>query len=277
MTNNNLSITPLSPFIGAELGGLDLSKTVSDSHMEQINQAFLDHSVIFFRDQRLQPQDQIRFAEQLGEIIINQFFKADAKYPQIAELLKEPHQKINIGGHWHTDHSYDEEPALGSMLYALEIPKVGGDTLWASMYAAYDHLSDGLKQNLESLNAWHTSAIFNLAPSDEIGDRLAGQENIKADVLHPVIIRHPETGRKALYVNSRFTKGIDGWSQEESNALLDYLYKFSTQPQFCCRFKWQVGSMAFWDNRATQHLAINDYNGQRRFLHRITLKGSPLS
>ena len=165
---------------------------------------------------------------------------------------------------------------MGSILYGIDIPPYGGDTAFASMYAAYDHLSDGLKATLENLRAWHTSSEFAAPPTKEVGDRLGGQDRVTPDVLQPAIIEHPGSGRKALYVNPTFTIGFEGWTKEESQPLLDYLFKYATQPAFCYRFSWRPGSLAFWDNRAVQHLAINDYHGHRRLMHRITLKGVPL-
>ena len=278
MAHDTISYQPVSRFTGAEIHDVDLSKPISDSLLQQLKEALFDYGVIFFRDQELRPEDHIAVAERFSEIDINRFFKAVDGYPQVAEVRKEPHQKLNIGSEWHADHSYDTAPAMGSILYAQEVPPIGGDTIWASMYAAYDHLSDGLKEMLGNLRAWHGSShVFGKQKSKDVGDRIGGEDKVIPDVSQPVIIQHPETGRKALYVNPTFTLGFEGWTQEESQPLLDYLYQFSTQPAFCCRFQWAKGSLAFWDNRATQHLAINDYHGHRRLMHRITLKGVPLS
>ena len=199
----------------------------------------------------------------------------------IAEVRKEPEQERNIGGGWHTDHSYDEVPALGSMLYAREVPQTGGDTLFASMYAAYDALSDGMKGTLEGLRACHSSRhVFGAEAAARRGDlngRIGNPELATQDAVHPVVIRHPETGRKALYVNPGFTLRFEGWTDEESRPLLDYLYRHAVRPEFTCRFQWREGSLAFWDNRSTWHFAVNDYHGERRLLHRITIAGQRLS
>jgi taurine dioxygenase len=193
-------------------------------------------------------------------------------------VRKEPEQKTNGGG-WHTDHSYDQVPALGSLLYAREIPPSGGDTLFASMYAAYEALSDRLKATLERMRAMHSSRhVF--GPENYTKDRQSRFRNPELatqDAVHPVVIRHPGSGRKALYVNPAFTLRFEGWSAEESRPLLDYLYRHASRPEYTCRFRWQPGSLAFWDNRATWHYALNDYQGQRRLLHRITLEGVPFS
>lgn len=273
----DITIQPISGYIGAEIQDVDLSQPLASDTVTQLKQALFQYGVIFFRDQELEPEDHIRMAESFGEIEINRFFKQVEGYPKVAEVRKEPHQKSNIGGRWHTDHSYDVAPAMGSILYAKEVPPVGGDTLFASMYAAHDHLSEGLKETLSHMKAWHSnSRVFGKSSRPDNEGRTGNEDQVSPDIVQPVIIRHPETGRKALYVNSIFTYGFEGWTEEESQPLLEYLFKFATQPAFCCRFQWQAGSLAFWDNRAIQHLAINDYHGHRRLMHRITLKGVPL-
>jgi taurine dioxygenase len=236
---------------------------------------------VFFRDQKLTPEQHVAFAQRFGEINVNRFFKAVDGYPMIAEVRKEPEQKGNIGGNWHTDHSYDQAPAMGSILYAREVPETGGDTLFASMYAAYDTLSDGLKQTLESLQAVHSSRhVFGVEAYAGRGDlkgRYLNPEAAAQDAVHPVVVRHPGSGRKALYVNAAFTVRIAGWTDEESQPLLRYLYQHAARPEFSFRFQWREGSIAFWDNRCTWHYALNDYHGQRRLMHRITVDGVPLS
>ena len=236
--------------------------------------------MIFFRDQNLTPEQEITFARRWGEININRFFTSVNDYPEIAMVLKEPNQKKNIGGNWHTDHSYDTEPALGSILFAHEVPKSGGDTVFASMYSAYETLSDGLKETLEGMSARHSSRhVFGPSRAEKEDDTVGRIKNAEAanqDAVHPVVITHPETGRKALYVNPGFTLGFEGWTDAESQPLLEYLYAHATRPEFTCRFDWKPGSIAFWDNRATWHFAINDYHGEKRLMHRITIEGSKL-
>ncbi len=271
---------PASAALGAEIRGLDLSQDLSDAQLAELRRALAHFGVIFFRDQDLTPERHIAFAERWGPINVNRFFRPVAGYPMIAEVVKEPHQATNIGGDWHTDHSYDRVPALGSILYAREVPAVGGDTLYASMYLAYETLSDGLKATLEGLRAHHSSRHAFGAGAYE-GDidtegRTGNPELAVQDASHPVVIRHPESGRKALYVNPGFTLAFEGWSEAESKPLLEYLYAHATRPEFLCRFRWEVGSLAMWDNRATWHYALNDYRGQRRLLHRITIDGVPL-
>ncbi len=265
--------------LGAFVQGVDLA-SFDDETLAELRDAFAAYSVLFFRDQSLSPEAHIALAERWGEINVNRFFAAVPEHPQIAMVLKEPDQTSNVGGGWHTDHSYDQIPALGSMLLALETPPVGGDTLFASTCAAYDSLSDGLKETLESLRAWHSSRhVFGAEanrPAD-LAERLGNQEAATQDALHPVVITHPLSGRKSLYVNPGFTVRFDGWTAEESEPLLHFLYRHIGLPQHTYRLRWEPGTLAFWDNRATWHWAVNDYHGERRLMHRITLEGSPIA
>lgn len=280
MSYPNLNLEPASTALGAFVKDLDLSQPLGTSVFDDLTRAHADYGVLFFRDQKLTPQDHIALAEQFGEINVNRFFAPVAEHPQIAEVRKEPEQTINIGGGWHTDHSYDQIPALGSMLYARELPPVGGDTIYASMYAAYEALSDGMKQMLAGLNAVHSSRhVFGAAAGRpaEMSDRLGNAAAATQDAVHPVVLTHPRSGKKGLYVNPGFTVRFDGWTDQESEPLLRYLYQHATRPEFTYRFQWQPGSLAFWDNRCTWHFAVNDYQGERRLLHRITLEGEPLA
>ena len=279
---NTIKVNPLGGALGAEISGIDLNEPISDEQLTEVRQVFGRYAVIFLRNQNLTPENEIRFAKRWGEINTNRFFSSVEGYPQIALVVKEPDQKNNIGGSWHTDHSYDIAPALGSMLFAHEVPLSGGDTVFASMYKAYDTLSDGLKSTLSNLRARHSSVhVFGAARAENDNDdtvgRIKNPEAATQEAIHPVVISHPETGRKSLYVNPGFTLGFEGWSDEESKPLLEYLYTHAVRPEFTCRFQWKAGSIAFWDNRATWHLAVNDYKGSRRMMHRITIEGTPLS
>jgi taurine dioxygenase len=280
MRNSRIEIAPVAGALGAEILGVDLSRPLDDATFADIRQAFRDHSVIFFRDQTITPEAHIAFARRFGQINVNRFFTPVPGHPEIAEVRKEPDQKKNIGETWHTDHSYDAIPALGSMLVAREVPDHGGDTMFASMYAAYDALSDGMKRTLAPLRALHSSRhIFGHNAGyhhNDLKGRLHNPDAADQDAVHPVVITHPDTGRKALYVNSNFTVGIEGWTKEESEALLGFLYRHGARPEFTCRFRWRNGSIALWDNRSTWHCAVNDYHGQRRLMHRITIEGTPL-
>ena len=281
MNYSLIDVRPKSGSVGAEIFGIDLNKEITEEQFLEVKSAFFQFGVIFFRDQKLTPDNEIKFAEKWGKININRFFTHVEGYPKIAMVLKEPNQKKNIGGAWHTDHTYDIEPAMGSILFAHEVPKMGGDTMFASMYSAYETLSEGLKKTLNKMQARHSSQhVFGAAraaKNDDTVGRIQNPEAANQDAVHPVVITHPETGRKALYVNPTFTLGFQGWTDDESKPLLDYLYIHSTKPEFTCRFEWKEGSIAFWDNRATWHLAINDYHGEKRLMHRITIDGTKLN
>lgn len=272
----------MSPALGAEISGVDIGAGIGAEQFAELRRAFADHGVIFLREQDITPEQHIAFAERWGKINVNRFFKADDAYPVIAEVRKEPDQTTNIGSSWHTDHSYDQRPAMGSILYAREVPSIGGDTLFASQYAAFDALSDGLREMLLRMRAQHSSrhafgeSAYLDADIGDIGGRLGNTGAATQDALHPVIIRHPLSARAALYVNGDFTVKFEGWTRDESRPLLDYLYAHAVQNEFTCRFRWRKGSIAIWDNRATQHCALNDYDGERRLMHRITIDGEDL-
>jgi taurine dioxygenase len=276
MLMNHLEIQPMSGTTGAEIGGVDLCQPLSDQTVGAIRDVLAEFGVVVFRDQDLTPEQHIAVARRFGEININRFFAHASGYPEIALVSKEPDQTVNIGGGWHTDHSYDERPALGSMLYALEVPPTGGDTMFASMYAAYDALSDGLKQTLSGLRAVHSSRHVFGTERPGLKGRVGNAELATQDAIHPVVITHPESGKRALYVNPGFTLRFDGWTDDESRPLLSYLYEHAARPEFTCRLRWRNGSLAFWDNRSTWHYALNDYQGQRRLMHRITIEGGTL-
>lgn len=284
-----MEIIKTSRAVGAEVHGVDLRNLTSEQFSE-IEEGFTQHGVLFFRNQKLRPEDHVAFAERFGRINVNRFFRPVDGHPQIAEVLKEADQKVNIGGGWHTDHSYDVEPARCSILYARELPPTGGDTLFAGMGAAFEAFSDGFKDSLRSLRAVHSSrhvfgrkaktpsgtteAGYSMGDDDE---RLGNPDEATQDAVHPVIIAHPDSGREILYVNPGFTRRIDGWTYEESKPLLHQLYTHAMKPEFHTRFSWQPDSIAMWDNRSTWHYALNDYHGHRRYLHRITVEGGPIS
>ena len=282
MAASGIRVTPFSSALGALVTGVDLSAPLSDAQFGVLRQAFSDHEVLFFRDQHLTPEQHLDFARRWAPIDVNRFFKAVPGYPEIAEVRKEADQRTNIGGGWHTDHSYDAAPAMGSLLLARELPPLGGDTLFASMSRALEALSPSLQQTLEGLRAVHSSRhVFGekagYAKLSDTGDRIGNAAAVTGDVVHPVVIRHPLSGRRILYVNPAFTLRFDGWTQAESEPLLRFLYEHAAQPEFSCRFEWTPGAMAFWDNRATWHFALNDYHGHRRVMHRITVQGCPVS
>lgn len=274
-----MQVTRYSGGCGAVVSGVDLA-VLSEAEVAGLRRAFLEHGVLFFSDQKLEPREHIAFAKRFGSIVVNKFFPENTEHPEIAEVRKEKEQRTNIGGGWHADHSYDDEPALGSILVARELPESGGDTMFANLFAAYDALSDGLKQTLGTLRAKHSNRHLygaqGIYRKSDLAPQLKSEEGV-GDATHPVVIRHPESGRKALYVNPGHTLHFEGWTAAESQTLLQYLYQHATRPEFTCRYRWSPGSVAFWDNRSSWHYAINDYHGSRRLMHRITLSGSALS
>ena len=264
--------------VGATVSKVDV-RSLDDDSTAQLVRAWAEHGVLFFRDQDLTPDDHITFAERFAPIDVNKFFKPVDTHPQIATVLKEADQDMNIGGAWHTDHTYDQIPARGSILLAREVPPVGGDTQFADVAAAFDALSDGLKATLCSLQAVHSNEHVFGAKSEHTaaaGDRFGNPEGV-GNATHPVVIKHPDTGRSLLYVNRAFTRHFVGWTIEESAALLEFLYQHVAQDQFTTQFSWEVGSIAMWDNRSTWHNALNDYPGHRRLMHRITVRGEELA
>lgn len=268
-----MKILPCDGPFGAEILDLDV-RYLSAQELEACNKAQQQHGVIFFRNQNLNCQQHIEFAERFGPIVVNRFFERLEEYPQIALVRKEPAHSTSVGEQWHTDHSYDQEPARGSILYAREIPSRGGDTQFINMHQVYKSLSDGLKQTLSELKAVHSSRhVFGRDTEQERDERYNNPELALQDSIHPMVITHPLSGLKVLYINPDFTTHIHGWTAEESEPLLDYLYTRAMQPQNILHFKWQKDSIAFWDNRITWHRANNDYPGERRVMHRITLAG----
>jgi taurine dioxygenase len=277
----SLKITPL-PGCGAEISGADLARPLSNEDFAAIRAAYAEHGVIFFRDQEISEEEHIAFARRWAPIDVNRFLSAHPRYPEIAVLKKEPDQAENIGGAWHTDHSYDQIPAMGSVLVARELPPAGGNTLFSSMYAAYDALTPAMKEELASLKAIHSAKhIFGKGAfySQERGDRISNSDAADAlqDSLHPVIITHPLSGKKAIFVNIAYTTQIIGWTPERTREFVAEMFVHCTQPQFVYEFEWKPGSVAFWDNRSTWHYAKNDYHGHRREMHRITVRGEPLA
>lgn len=274
-----LNIRRVAGALGAEIAGVDLSQPLPDETVGAIRAALNAHQVIFFRDQTLTPAQQVAFGARFGPLNIHPYVRGMTEHPEVMEIIKTPEDRANFGGGWHSDMSFLERPAIGSILYAVEIPEFGGDTLFASQAAAYDALSPGLKGTLEGLNAVHSANREYSAAGQSAQKRssmsVAEAEGMAGEYVHPMVLRHPETGRKALYVNPAFTIRIDGWSRRESKALLDFLFEHSRYEAFTCRFAWAEGSVAFWDNRSVWHFALNDYPGQRRHMRRVTVDPWP--
>lgn len=275
MGHNTLTVRKVAGALGAEIGGVDLSQDLDDGTIAATRSALVEHQVIFFRDQDLTPERHLAFGRRFGPLNIHPYVKGMDGYPEIMEIIKEPSDKLNFGGGWHSDMSFLETPSIGSILYAVETPEWGGDTLFASQAAAYDALSEGLKATLETLNAVHSAGREYSAQGASAQKRASMQvaeaEGLAGEFVHPVVKIHPETGRKALYVNPAFTMRFEGWSRRESRPLLDYLFNLGRQEAFTCRFSWKPGSLAFWDNRQVWHYALNDYPGQRRHMRRVTV------
>jgi alpha-ketoglutarate-dependent taurine dioxygenase len=270
-----LEIKPITGALGAEIHGVDLDTELDDDTIATIRKAFLDHLVIFLRDQKLPPERFLALARRFGTPVEYPFVKGIEGYPEIIKVAKLEGEKVNFGGIWHSDTTYLEVPPMGTMLLAREVPPVGGDTLFANMYLAYEMLSDGMKALLAPLRAVNSSAKADATKTREDRIKSDPTAHSRQDYIaeHPVVRTHPETGRKALYVNVAHTVRFSGMSEAESAPILDYLFRHQVRPEFTCRFSWRVGSLAFWDNRAAQHNPVNDYHGYRRVMHRITLAG----
>lgn len=275
MTAETFEVRRLAGALGAEIIGVDLASDLSDATIARIRGAFVEHQVIFFRDQRLTPEQQLRFGRKFGPLNVHPYVAGMAEHPEVMEIIKEPEDRINFGGGWHSDMSFLPRPSIGSILYAVEVPAWGGDTLFASQAAAYDALSPGLKRTLDGLNAVHSAGREYSAQGHSAQKRksmsVVEAEGAVGEYVHPVVLVHPETGRKALYVNPAFTMRIEGWSARESKPLLDFLFEHSRYEAFTYRFTWAPGSVAFWDNRSVWHFALNDYSGQRRHMRRVTV------
>ncbi|HKA39078.1 MAG TPA: TauD/TfdA family dioxygenase [Burkholderiales bacterium] len=269
----HIEVRPIAGALGAEVGGVDVARSLTGAVVAEIRQAWLDHLVIFMPGQKLSPQSQLDFARRFGEPMEYPQLRGLPECPLITPVIKLEHERVNFGGVWHSDTTYLERPPMASMLYALETPPHGGDTLFANQYLAYESLSDRLKRILAGLVGINSSTKAEVTRSREDRLRAAGVETKPLTGEHPVVRTHPETGRKALYVNAGHTTRFKGFTVEESAPLLDFLFRHQVKSEFTCRYRWGPGSLAFWDNRCTQHYPINDYHGFRRIMHRVTLAG----
>jgi taurine dioxygenase len=271
MSYGTIGVTPVTPRIGAYVEGVTLAKLLSNRQVEELHQAFMEHQVLFFRDQPLDVESHKRFGRYFGELHIHPNTPGPEGHPEILPIHADANSKRVSGEYWHSDVSCDEEPPLGSILYLDTVPPCGGDTLFASQTAAYDALSPRMKVYLEGLTATHSGDHVYRRTNLLVGRDDKGKVFPKAS--HPVVRTHPVTKRKALFVNGHFTTHIDGLAPEESRAILNYLCEHSTREEFQVRFRWQPHSVAFWDNRCVQHLAIWDYYPRTRSGRRVTIKG----
>lgn len=269
-----MNIRRISGALGAEIEGIDLRQPIDPSQAGAVRQALLDHQVIFLRDQDLTSEQFLRFAQAMGQPVEYPFVKGIEGHPCIIEVKKLEHERVNFGGIWHSDTTYLDTPPMGSMLLAREVPPYGGDTLFSNQYLAWESLSATMQRMLDGLIAINSSAKADVSKTRE--DRIKSdgkQAQVEYRSEHPLVRTHPETGRKALYVNVAHTASIKDLSEAEGRALLDFLFEHQNKVEFTCRFVWRQHSLAFWDNRCTQHNPVNDYHGFKRLMHRITLQG----
>ena len=274
-----LNITLISGALGARVNGLNLASRLDLRTKDLLKEALLKYLVLVFPNQELTPKVQLKIARKFGRPDIYPFLDGIDGHPEVIEILKTEKDKINFGVHWHSDTTYMARPNMATLLYAIDVPRYGGDTLFANMYKAYDALSPGLKSMLHNVKAHYSSAQKNIGGRNAKMKSLTGMkkaytETQAIEAIHPIIRTHPESGRKALYVNFSHTTNFEGMTPEETLPILRYLTKHAVRPEFTCRIRWKRGDLVIWDNRCTQHKAINDYQGQRRQMHRITLKGS---
>jgi taurine dioxygenase len=274
-TSQEISVHPLAGALGAEVRGIDLARGLDDETTAALRRIWLEYGVVFFRDQELSSAEFLAVARRFGTVIEYPFLRGLPDYPEIIPVVKLPHERVNFGGVWHSDTAYLDHPPMATLLLAREVPPYGGDTLFACQNAAYEALSDGMKRLLGGLFAVNTSARADVTRTRE--DRM--RDGARADArkeyvaIHPVVRTHPETGRKSLYINRAHTQAFADMTEAESAPLLNWLFEHQVRPEFTCRFRWQVGSLALWDNRRVLHNPINDYHGYRREMHRITLAG----
>jgi taurine dioxygenase len=278
MRNSQIEVRPIAGSIGAEIHNVDVSQDLDQATIADIRRALLQHCVIFFRNQRLDADRHKAFTRRFGELFIHPNYRGLQADPEIVVITREPGDKHIVGEDWHADTTMVAEPPMGAILYAVEVPPYGGDTLFANQYQAYEALSQGMQRLLERLRAVHSdrtvagpAANRNAHRSTKVREDQDWRETVS---LHPVVVTHPETGRKLLYVNRSYTQGFEGMSEEESRPLLEYLLEHGHRPEFTCRFRWEPGSIAFWDNRCCKHLAVHDAQPFRRLMRRTQIAGT---
>ena len=281
-----IEVKPIAGALGAEIGGIDLA-ALDDETFDEVHAAWLEHLVVFFRKQAITPEQQLAFAKRFGDIHYHPFMRGMDEHPEILEIIKEEGDTKAFGEVWHTDQAFNPKPAKATILYAKETPDAGGDTMFTNLYLAYETLSDPMKTMIAGVKTWNVGDRKTLAQNGPMASapragRYVGNEKMAAKVrdpgdvpteaAHPLVRTHPETGRTALYISTH-SQTLDGFNRAEARPILDFLMAHAVQPEFTCRFRWEPGSLAIWDNRCTQHRALNDYHGKRRRMHRITIAG----
>jgi taurine dioxygenase len=277
----HITVNKIAGSLGAEVIGVDPSLDVSDEVIAEIRAALLDNLVIAIRGLKINPDQQLAFARRWGDIHLHPFMQGMEGYPEILAIIKRPTDTKNFGGSWHTDQMFAPNPAMGTMLHAKEVPSAGGDTIFTNQYLAYESLSDGMKAVADRLHTVCVGDNFKSADGASRKVRYARQMadmkvkdpgNVQTTSVHPLVRTHPETGRKALYIGGH-VQHFDGMTDEESQPLIDFFMRHSIRPEFTCRVRWETGTLTFWDNRCTQHFAVNDYPAETRIMHRITICG----
>lgn len=275
----SIKVARLAGALGAELHGLNLAKPLAAAELDGLRRALIDHLVVTVPNQAISLDDLERLTDQLGGRAVTPFVKPLPDRPYVIRVLKEREDKLNFANAWHSDLSYLPEPPSFTLLYAHEVPDFGGDTLFQNQYLAFETLSEGLKKALKGLNAVHSAgAAYGTGGyldrvKHKMSTEIAPSEDAFQEVVHPAVIRHPESKREALYLNPVYTMRFDGWSVPESQALLQHIYRHQTNENLTCRVRWAKGTLTIWDNRATQHNALNDYHGQRREMFRTSVAG----
>ncbi len=274
-----ITVTPIAGALGAEIGGVDIADA-DEALVAEINRALLEHLVVFFCDQSLDATALARFGRHFGDLHLHPYIQGLEEQPEVIRIVKAESDTYAFGSEWHSDQMFTPEPAKATVLHAIEVPGAGGDTLFTNLYRAYETLSPGMQRMIEEVRTHNVGDRFRQTGGGTRAERYAGTSsmqakspgNVDTEAEHPLVRTHPESGRRALYLGIHTQRFAD-MTDEESAPLLDLLMRHATRPEFTCRFRWAPGSVAMWDNRCTQHLAINDYQGQRRVMHRITICG----
>ncbi len=275
-----VTVEPVAGACGAIVGGIDLTHDLDDDVVAEMRRAILDHKVVFFRGQRLTPEQQVAFSRRFGPFSPVPFIEPTADHPEVIAVVREAseRQSYTFGSLWHSDFSFLPEPPFASILHALEVPPYGGDTIWANQQLAYESLSDGMRGMLADLQGVHSAASAYSTRMQALHDTFTGMTVHTSDDAeraehHPIVRLHPETARPSLFANAQYTIGLVGFARPESKPILDFLFEHCVQPGFTCRWRWEVGDVAMWDNRCLQHMAMADFTGHRRFMHRTTVAG----